>query len=105
MTGLVTNGSRLDVLLDGHADVLDWAALSVDSGDERTQAALGRGRGNHVERSIRLADHCRDVGVRVKLNTVVTDLNVAGTPDSGVVLVAAPLITSRAPALMESADA
>lgn len=75
VTGVVTNGSRLDALLDRHARSLDWAALSVDSGDERTQAALGRGRGEHVERSVRLADRCREVGVRVKLNTVVTALN------------------------------
>lgn len=75
VTGVVTNGSRLEALLDRHARSLDWAALSVDSGDERTQAALGRGRGDHVARSIRLADYCRRVGVRVKLNTVVTALN------------------------------
>lgn len=75
VTGVVTNGSRLDALLDRQAGSLDWAALSVDSGDERTQAALGRGRGDHVQCSVRLADRCRDVRVRVKLNTVVTALN------------------------------
>ena len=75
VTGIVTNGSRLDALLDACADSLDWVALSVDSADERTQAALGRGRRDHVARSVRLADRCHEVGVRLKLNTVVTALN------------------------------
>ena len=74
-TGVVTNGSRLAELLDAHADKLDWAALSVDSARESTQHALGRGRGDHIARSLRLADHCRERGVRVKLNTVVTSRN------------------------------
>lgn len=74
VTSLVTNGFRLDALLDDHAEALDWVGLSVDSGDEAVQAALGRGKGGHVARSIRLADRCRDEGVRVKLNSVVTTL-------------------------------
>jgi radical S-adenosyl methionine domain-containing protein 2 len=75
VTGVVTNGSRLSNLIDNHGDALDWAALSVDSGCEETQAALGRGRGGHVQRSVDLADRCRERGIRVKLNTVVTALN------------------------------
>lgn len=74
VTGVVTNGSRLANLIDNHGDALDWAALSVDSGCEETQAALGRGRGGHVQRSVDLADRCRERGVRVKLNMVVTAL-------------------------------
>lgn len=75
VTGIVTNGSRLDALLDKHAEVLDWAALSVDSADEVIQQALGRGRGDHIARAVVLADRCRALDVRVKLNTVVTALN------------------------------
>lgn len=71
-TSIVTNGRKLDALLDAHADALDWVGLSVDSGDERVQASLGRGVGDHLARSIALADRCRALGVRVKLNTVVT---------------------------------
>ncbi len=74
VTSLVTNGFRLDALLDAHADALDWVGLSVDSGDEAVQQALGRGKGDHVERSIRLADRCRALGLRVKLNSVITAL-------------------------------
>lgn len=74
VTSIVTNGFRLDPLLDGHADVLDWVGLSVDSGREQVQHALGRGDGDHVANSIRLAERCRDLGLHVKLNSVVTAL-------------------------------
>lgn len=74
VTSIVTNGFRLDALLDGHADVLDWVGLSVDSGAEDVQRTLGRGTGDHVANSIRLAGRCREVGLRVKLNSVVTAL-------------------------------
>jgi radical S-adenosyl methionine domain-containing protein 2 len=75
VTSLVTNGSRLDELLDGRASTLDWVALSVDSAIERVQRSLGRGHGNHVARVRALAARCRDLGVRLKINTVVTALN------------------------------
>lgn len=76
VTSVVTNGARLTALLDSHPGLLDWVGLSADSAIEATQAALGRGRGGHVANVIRLADRCRGDGVRVKLNTVVTALNV-----------------------------
>lgn len=75
-TSLVTNGFHLARVLDRCADSLDWVGLSVDSGSERVQAKLGRGTGDQVARSIALADACRQVGVRVKLNSVITALNV-----------------------------
>ncbi len=75
VTSLVTNGSRLDRVLDACGDAIDWVALSVDSPDELTQQLLGRGHGDHVARAIQLAKRCHALGVRVKLNTVVTALN------------------------------
>lgn len=75
VTSIVTNGARLDALLDEHATALDWVGLSVDSGVESVEVALGRGKGNYVARSIELADRCRSLGIRVKLNTVVTALS------------------------------
>jgi radical S-adenosyl methionine domain-containing protein 2 len=72
---LITNGARLDRLLDAHAGDIDWVGLSVDSADERTQAELGRGRGGHVERSRVLAARVHALGIRLKLNSVVTALN------------------------------
>jgi radical S-adenosyl methionine domain-containing protein 2 len=74
-TCLVTNGARLDALLDRQPDTIDWVGLSVDSPDEAIQSALGRGDGTHVAGSLRLADRCRELGIRLKLNSVVTALN------------------------------
>ncbi|MDO9018020.1 MAG: viperin family antiviral radical SAM protein [Deltaproteobacteria bacterium] len=74
-TSVVTSGSRLDALLDGHASSIDWVALSIDSAVERVQRSLGRGRGDHVARVRVLASRCRNEGVRLKVNTVVTALN------------------------------
>ena len=75
VTSIVTNGSRLDELLDHHAAALEWVALSVDSAIERMQRSLGRGDGDHVARTRRLAERCHKLGVRLKVNTVVTALN------------------------------
>ncbi|MCB9553898.1 MAG: radical SAM protein [Myxococcales bacterium] len=75
VVSMVTNGYRLDRLLDTQASDFDWIGLSVDSGDEHTQAALGRGDGTHVAQSLALAGRIRRDGIRLKLNTVVTALN------------------------------
>jgi radical S-adenosyl methionine domain-containing protein 2 len=74
VTSVVTNGFRLDALLDACADALDWVGLSVDSAREDVQAALGRGHGDHVGQAMRLAARSRALGVRIKLNSVVTAL-------------------------------
>jgi len=74
VTGVVTNGARLAALVDTHGDAIDWVALSLDSGDDRVQAELGRGPLGHVGRTIALADRCHAAAIRVKMNTVVTDL-------------------------------
>lgn len=72
---LVTNGKRLRRVLDTARGCVDWVGLSVDSADESTQAALGRGGGDHVARSIEHFRLLHHLGIRVKLNTVVTSLN------------------------------
>lgn len=72
---LVTNGARLQPLLEAVADCIDWVGFSVDSADEATQAALGRGRGDHVAKSIEHFRRLHNHRVRLKLNTVVTSLN------------------------------
>lgn len=75
-TMVVTNAARLDAdFLDGTADSLDWMGVSVDSANEQTQAALGRGFGDHVARSRAAFRLLREYKVRAKLNTVVTSLN------------------------------
>lgn len=75
ITSIVTNGARLPLLLEESANDIDWVGLSVDSAREDVQAALGRGRGDHVRRSVTLFDLIGARGLRVKLNTVVTALN------------------------------
>lgn len=71
-TSIVTNGARLGRLLERHAAALDWVGLSADSGIEAVQRGLGRGRGNHVERTVAHAHALRGLKIRVKLNSVVT---------------------------------
>lgn len=75
VTSVVTNGSRLDRLLDRHAAHLNWVALSVDTAHEPTAMAIGRSRGDQVSRAVDLAERCHALGIRVKLNTVVCALN------------------------------
>lgn len=76
VTCIVTNGRRLEPLLEHHANAIDWVTLSVDSGEEATQAALGRtALGGYVKRLTGLATLCHEARVRLKLNTVLTRLN------------------------------
>ncbi|MGB3205998.1 MAG: viperin family antiviral radical SAM protein [Crinalium sp.] len=75
VTSIVSNGARIAELLEKDADNIDWVALSVDSASEVIQKSLGRGNGDHVERSIALFDELHRYNIHVKLNTVVTSLN------------------------------
>lgn len=77
---VVTNGSRIDAgWLRQHRDVLDWLTLSVDSPDPETHRALGRAvkdRPLATDHYLRLAEAARAEGVRLKINTVVSALNL-----------------------------
>lgn len=75
VVSIITNGAKLRPVLAAHAADLDWVGLSADSADEAVQAALGRGRGGHVARTVGLFDVLHELGLRTKLNTVVTSLN------------------------------
>lgn len=74
---LVTNGTRLtDAFLAQCAPYLDWVALSIESGNEATNARLGRGTGNHVATIRAAATRLRRFPhIRLKINTVVTSFN------------------------------
>ncbi len=74
ITSIVTNGYRLKEVISRSEGKIDWVGLSVDSTNEEVQHALGRGSGDHVARIIILSRLCRDHGIRLKLNTVVTSL-------------------------------
>jgi radical S-adenosyl methionine domain-containing protein 2 len=74
-TCIVSNGAKLPQVLDRIGHLVDWVGLSVDSGNEMTQQRLGRGSGDHVARSMAMADLIHGLGIGLKLNTVVTSLN------------------------------
>jgi radical S-adenosyl methionine domain-containing protein 2 len=74
-TALVTNGARLERVLQACPGALDWVGLSVDSADEEVQRRLGRGDGSYVAAAIAHFARLHALGIRTKLNTVVTALN------------------------------
>lgn len=74
-TCVVTNGARLDALFDSSAPYIDWVGLSIDSALEEVQQTLGRGRGDYVARAVGHLKRAKSLGIRTKLNTVVTALN------------------------------
>ena len=76
VVSIITNGARLEPLLRDHREALDIVGLSVDSADEGIQKQLARGGGDHVGASLRLAGRVRAAGLYLKLNSVVTRLNV-----------------------------
>ena len=75
---IVSNGKRLQRLIDESAKWIDWVALSLDSGSDDVNAALGRtGRGvPYASKILALGAALKDHGVRIKCNTVLTRLNV-----------------------------
>lgn len=79
VTMLVSNGTRLthDYLgaLRGH---LDWLTLSLESASADTHRRLGRavhGKALPPERYVEIAAQARALGIRVKVNSVITTLN------------------------------
>lgn len=81
LTNLVTNGSTIDAKwLAKHADVIGFLTLSVDSGDAKRLRALGRafkyGTTLTREHYVGLAEAARALGIGVKVNTVVTTVNM-----------------------------
>ena len=79
-TAMVTNGSLLSpAWMDAVAGHLDWVALSVDSVNPDTLRRIGRttrsgplGAPDYLNMAVMLKRH----GIRLKINTVVTRLNV-----------------------------
>ncbi|MFQ5977348.1 MAG: viperin family antiviral radical SAM protein [Candidatus Heimdallarchaeota archaeon] len=74
-TMLISNGTGLsNVFLEKNVESLDWIGLSIDSANEATQAALGRGYGHHIRDTVAIWHRLEDLGIPRKLNTVVTAL-------------------------------
>ena len=81
-TSIVTNGYYLvedtgKDFLEEYGRYLDWIGMSLDSGKEEIEIALGRGYGDHVKRVRRAVELIRKLHphIGVKINTVVTKLN------------------------------
>lgn len=79
---LTTNGAMLvrnPTLLDSLAGLVQWIAVSVDSTVPATHAALGRALGGvplNRDQYVVLGRAIRERGIGLKVNTVVTRLNV-----------------------------
>jgi radical S-adenosyl methionine domain-containing protein 2 len=73
---IVTNGYLLsEKRLHELRPVVDWIGVSIDSANEEVEARLGRGSGKHVENTLRVCSDIRANGIKLKINTVVTNLN------------------------------
>ncbi|MBU8898840.1 viperin family antiviral radical SAM protein [Corallococcus sp. M34] len=79
ITMLVTNGSQLRAdTIARLRGVMDWVTLSIDSISPETHVKLGRavqGRALSPADYVAMAEGVRAAGMRLKINTVVTQLN------------------------------
>ncbi|MHA1843122.1 MAG: viperin family antiviral radical SAM protein [Promethearchaeota archaeon] len=76
-TSIVSNGTVITPsFLRKYGKNIDWIGLSLDSGNEETQKALGRGNGNYVQKTINKSLMIKKSGIKLKINTVITRLNV-----------------------------
>ena len=80
ITSIVTNGSRIsEEWLDSVKDSLDWVALSVDSVSPELLLRTGRTTSDGPMSELdylRVVDMLRQSGIRIKINTVVTQSNL-----------------------------
>lgn len=75
-TCVVTNGSYVSgEYLEILSPYMDWLGLSIDSQHERIESWLGRGQGRHIEKAKVVAGYVKDLGLRLKVNSVITSLN------------------------------
>jgi len=72
---ITTNGSHLDQnMVSQLSGSVDWIAISVDSCLDTVEAAMGRGRGEHVTNALNAAVLVHEAGIHLKMNTTVTSL-------------------------------
>jgi radical S-adenosyl methionine domain-containing protein 2 len=77
IVSIVTNGALLNKKsIQKLTPYVDWIGLSVDSVSNEIEAKLGRGQGNHVTHALEIAPIIRKCGIKLKINTTVTKLNV-----------------------------
>jgi len=75
-TCIVSNGSPItEDILESIFDTVDWLGISIDSASEKIERKLGRGNGNHVLNTVEVAEWAHEMGIRLKINSVITSLN------------------------------
>ncbi|KAF8591700.1 radical SAM enzyme [Ramaria rubella] len=76
---VVNNGSKVtERWLDTYGRYLDIMAISCDSFDAEVNIKLGRsenGTAKHVRRVFQVAEWCKQRGIKLKINSVITKLN------------------------------
>ncbi|WNY26774.1 hypothetical protein MsAm2_05500 [Methanolapillus ohkumae] len=73
---MITNGSMITAEnINYLAEKLKLIGISVDSSDEQIQLKMGRGCGSHVQNTLDTINLIKNVGIPLKINTVVTLLN------------------------------
>ena len=76
-TSLTTNGSLLTKeKLEKLHGYIDWIGISIDSSSEEVEKQFGRGNGNHVSQVISTARLVQKFGIKLKINTTVTRVNM-----------------------------
>ncbi len=55
---------------------MDWLGISIDSSSEETEKLLGRGWGSHVKHTKEVTSWAHKLGIKLKINTVVTRYNL-----------------------------
>ncbi|KAG8686134.1 Radical S-adenosyl methionine domain-containing protein 2 [Ceratobasidium sp. 423] len=78
-TSVVNNGSKVtEKWLDQYGQYLDIMAISCDTFDVETDLKHGRaenGKPTHIRRVFEVVQWCKERGIRVKLNSVITKHN------------------------------
>jgi radical S-adenosyl methionine domain-containing protein 2 len=73
---IITNGSLVKrKWLEQHGKFVDILGLSIDSFNEETNIKIGRGNGKHLKKSTMIARMTKELGIILKINTVVNRLN------------------------------
>jgi len=73
---IVSNASRIKKSwMDKYARYVDILAISIDSFDEETNIAIGRGKGDHCAIVKKVVGWCQEYRIKVKINTVVNRHN------------------------------
>lgn len=76
VTCIVTNGKLVtEEKIISMSPYLDWIALSIDSPNEATEIELKRGEGDHISNCKEIASWAHELGIRLKINSVITSLN------------------------------